>query len=162
MYRRPWQTPGTADGTGVSVETDAPAAPPAPAPVPASPEDEVQPVTVDAAPAEPAEPQEEDIAALQPNETPPASNPADEPDDQEVSIQDSPIAVEGDEDVLPRKRARIAALPQIGGEQAETSTTIVGKRVVPLDRTRRHTRRTRGCGAACGRQADRGLCRGIR
>ncbi len=50
--------------------------------------------------------------------------------EDEVSVEDNPIAVEGDEDTLPRNQPRILSLPQIAPDQP--SGTLVGKRVVPL------------------------------
>jgi polysaccharide deacetylase 2 family uncharacterized protein YibQ len=40
--------------------------------------------------------------------------------------------VEGDEDTLPRNLPKLAALPQIGGEDTTSTNTLVGTRVVPL------------------------------
>ncbi|WP_155147079.1 divergent polysaccharide deacetylase family protein [Roseibium sp. RKSG952] len=148
------ENPGTNEATEVTVSTEAPTAPPAPAPVPASPQEDVEPVVVDATPPQPSQPKEEEIALLVPEdseapeqETPEqtelpreevepepetTSLPSEEGTDEEISLEDNPIAVEGDEDTLPRKRARIASLPQIGGEEPAAAATLVGKRVLPL------------------------------
>lgn len=140
----------SADGTGaVKVTTDAPAAPPAPGPVPASPDQATQPVSVDATPPAAPQPPQNKVAAAEPEAEPdplkkPLPEASTQPDqdisapelekngDQPSLTDESPIAVEGDEDTQPRKRSRIAALPQIGGSPAPTSSSIAGKRVVPL------------------------------
>lgn len=129
-------TPDVASETQVTVSTEAPVAPQPPAllqgetnaeslpevalnvPQPA----EVEPEPVEADPtAEVAEPQ-----------------PAPEADTTDVSVaeenpfEDSPIAVEGDEDTAPRNLPGIAAVPQIGGEAEPAENQTVGQRVVPL------------------------------
>lgn len=136
--------PGENDVAAVDVATDAPAAPPAPGPVPSSPEEEVQPVAVDATPPAAPQPPKKEVAALEPEtagpDTAEAANPGpdgatgarDSQTDQAALTDDSPIAVEGEDDTRPRKRARIAALPQIGNAQVPVSSSIVGKRIVPL------------------------------
>lgn len=140
--------PGAGDASSVDVTTDAPAAPPAPGPVPSSPDEEVQPVTVDATPPAAPQPPAQEVTAVEPETAEPETTANAEPEatpepetavlpstpepDQPTGTGDSPIAVEGDEDTQPRKRARIAALPQIGGEQATASSSIAGKRVIPL------------------------------
>ncbi|WP_170424552.1 divergent polysaccharide deacetylase family protein [Ruegeria arenilitoris] len=76
------------------------------------------------------EPQPE-IAAVQPEEQP--GPVAVEPQESEAEpLAENPIAVEGEEDPQLRKLPRIAAVPQIGGEETETAGPTVGTRVVPL------------------------------
>lgn len=134
--------PGASDAAAVEVTTDAPAAPPSPLPVPASPDEDVQPVTVDATPPAAPKPRDEEVAALEPEAPEPETDPQTEPDIATLApvpeasspsgTDASPIAVEGKENTQPRKRARIATLPQIGGDQPSTATSIVGQRILPL------------------------------
>lgn len=131
------EQPNVPDVTEVAVITDPPAAPPTPTTAPVSPREEAQPDGIDETPAPPPAPEASEIAALQPEPQPePAPLPQVSGDGQEPEeenpFENSPIAVEGDEDALPRELPRIAALPQIGGEQTVESNSIVGKRVVPL------------------------------
>ncbi len=51
---------------------------------------------------------------------------------EENPFENSPIAVEGDEDTAPRDLPRIASVPQIGGEGEAVTVPSVGTRVVPL------------------------------
>ncbi|WP_170325047.1 divergent polysaccharide deacetylase family protein [Ruegeria arenilitoris] len=51
---------------------------------------------------------------------------------EENPFENSPIAVEGDEDAAPRDLPRIASVPQIGGEGEAAAGPSVGTRVVPL------------------------------
>ncbi|WP_170477623.1 divergent polysaccharide deacetylase family protein [Ruegeria arenilitoris] len=71
----------------------------------------------------------EQVAAVQPDDTPQpeAQTPKVEED---IAVDENPIAVEGEEDTLPRNQPRIISLPQISPEQP--SGTRVGKRIVPL------------------------------
>ena len=46
--------------------------------------------------------------------------------DEENPFENSPIAVEGDEDTLPRNLPKLAALPQIGGEDTTSTNSLVG------------------------------------
>ncbi|MBO9435162.1 divergent polysaccharide deacetylase family protein [Ruegeria sp. R13_0] len=123
------QEPQAEDQTSVTVMTDAPAAPQAPSTAPASPETDAAPVVVDEAPEPSAEP--EDVATLLP-ELPSQLAPEEAELDEENPFENSPIAVEGDEDTLPRNLPKLAALPQIGGEDTTSTNTLVGTRVVPL------------------------------
>lgn len=68
------------------------------------------------------------------NEPEPKPEPtAIEPQTPEVDpLENNPIAVEGEEDLQLKKLPRIAAVPQIGGEETDTDGLTVGKRVVPL------------------------------
>lgn len=118
--------PGTADE--VAVLTNPPAAPPLPGVAPETPQDEVQPQVIGEAPTAP---EAEEVAVLEPVPSIDVPGPT-EDSTEENPFENSPIAVEGDEDTLPRTLPRIAALPQIGGENETSSSTIVGKRVVPL------------------------------
>ncbi|NVO55377.1 divergent polysaccharide deacetylase family protein [Rhodobacteraceae bacterium B1Z28] len=125
------EQPDPTVSTEVSVVIEPPATPPAPSSAPASPQDEEQPVTIDETPAPPAEPESEEVAVILPEFAPESPEVIQDPE-VENPFENSPIAVEGDEDVLPRELPRIAALPQIGGEQTSASNSIVGTRVVPL------------------------------
>lgn len=133
--------------TEVTVATETPAAPSAPEVALQTPLDETVPVVIDETPEPPAQPEEVAVPRAEPNPEPipktedvVVANPEPEPltlprqdTTEEVNpFENSPIAVEGDEDTLPRELPRIAALPQIGGDQPETNGSIVGKRVVPL------------------------------
>ncbi|MEX0279490.1 MAG: divergent polysaccharide deacetylase family protein [Ruegeria sp.] len=75
-------------------------------------------------PSEPSESQDAQIAALSPD--------VEQETDEGVSIQDNPIAVEGDEDTLPRNQPRILTLPEAPDDPSTPSGTLVGKRVIPL------------------------------
>ncbi len=137
--------PGSGTAGSVEVSTVAPAALPVPGPVPASPDQDVAPIAVDPTPpAAPQPPADDPIATAEPD-TGPALQPDPAPQEPEVAAvpettpeevpsitSQGPIAVEGNEDTAPRKRGRIAALPQIGGAQIAPSATGVGKRVLPL------------------------------
>ncbi len=115
----------------VTVVTDAPAAPPTPSAPSVTPEEEPEPVVVDDTPEPSAE--TEEVAVLQPEPELPSQTAPEEADtEQENPFENSPIAVEGDEDALPRKLPKIAALPQIGGEEIASTSTLVGKRILPL------------------------------
>ncbi len=131
------------------VSVDAPEAQPEPVA-----EAEVQPDVAEATPqAEPegveAEPQPEpEIAEVEPQPEPEvapetesvAAKVAPEPEVADTAVpegetnpfENSPIAVEGDEDAAPRDLPRIASVPQIGGEGDAASVPNVGTRVVPL------------------------------
>ncbi|NOE32752.1 MULTISPECIES: divergent polysaccharide deacetylase family protein [unclassified Ruegeria] len=123
--------PEAAVATEVSVVTEAPAAPPEPSLAPAAPQDEAEPAVIDDTPTPPVEePQTTEVALVEPKQDP---LPQTTVDTEEVNpFESSPIAVEGDEEILPRKLPRIAALPQIGGEQEVPVSSTIGKRVVPL------------------------------
>ncbi len=123
------QEPQAEDQTSVTVMTDAPAAPQAPSTAPALPETDAAPVVVDEVPEPSAEP--EDVATLLP-ELPSQLAPEEAELDEENPFENSPIAVEGDEDTLPRNLPKLAALPQIGGEDTTSTNSLVGTRVVPL------------------------------
>ncbi len=123
------QEPQAEDQTSVTVMTDAPAAPQAPSTAPALPETDAAPVVVDDAPEPSAEP--EDVATLLP-ELPSQLAPEEAELEEENPFENSPIAVEGDEDTLPRNLPKLAALPQIGGEDTTSTNSLVGTRVVPL------------------------------
>ncbi|WP_050602346.1 divergent polysaccharide deacetylase family protein [Ruegeria sp. 6PALISEP08] len=122
--------PEAADVTEVSVVTEAPAAPPEPSLAPSVPQDEAIPAVIDDTPTPPTEePETTEVALLQPEQDP---LPQTADTEEENPFESSPIAVEGDEDTLPRKLPRIAALPQIGSEQQASGSSTVGTRVVPL------------------------------
>ncbi len=123
------QEPQAEDQTSVTVMTDAPAVPQAPSTAPALPETDAAPVVVDEAPEPSAEP--EDVATLLPD-LPSQLAPEEAELDEENPFENSPIAVEGDEDTLPRNLPKLAALPQIGGEDTTSTNSLVGTRVVPL------------------------------
>jgi len=140
-----FEKPGIGQNGAAVVSTEAPAAPPAPAPVPASPDQAVQPVDVDSEPPAAPDPSNQVTAqgvepgidqGSQPNPKTASTETGALPNAPEAEApsitSQSPIAVEGNEDTAPRKRARIAALPQIGAEQPAPLTRGVGKRVVPL------------------------------
>lgn len=125
--------PVAATGTEIAIVTDTPAAPPAPGTAPAVEQPDADPVVLDDTPTPP---QPNVTAALDPEPALPSQIAPDADVDVSDDAQDenpfenSPIAVEGDEDTLPRKLPRIAALPQIGGDQV--GAAIAGTRVVPL------------------------------
>lgn len=127
--------PAATVATEVSVMTEAPAAPPEPSQVPAVQQEQSVPVVIDETPTPPTESDTTDVAVLEPEPNPLPQVEA-EPQTKDTttdnSFESSPIAVEGDEDTLPRELPRIAALPQIGGEQEESASSIVGKRILPL------------------------------
>jgi len=123
------QEPQAEDQTSVTVMTDAPVAPHSPITAPALPETDAAPVVVDEAPEPSAEP--EDVATLLPD-LPSQLAPEEAELDEENPFENSPIAVEGDEGTLPRNLPRLAALPQIGGEDTSSTNSLVGTRVVPL------------------------------
>ncbi len=125
------ETPDVAPEPEVAVAPDAPVAPPAPAIPGGTPQVESLPEVADTAPEPPAPPAEE-VAVLEP-EAEPAPLPG-TPEEPKVEnpFENSPIAVEGDEDTLPRNLPRIATLPQIGGDQPATAGSTIGRRVVPL------------------------------
>ncbi|WP_171176685.1 divergent polysaccharide deacetylase family protein [Ruegeria sp. HKCCD8929] len=100
--------PAAGSETDVEVESVAPVAPPSPASLPESPTDDIQPVVVDDQPSQPAPPE---VAEL------PGSKP-----------EAQPTAESG----ITAQRPRLAALPQIGGDQSGGTGTGVGTRVVPL------------------------------
>ncbi|NOC82498.1 divergent polysaccharide deacetylase family protein [Ruegeria sp. HKCCD6428] len=129
--------PEAAGANEVSFVIEAPAALPEPSQVPSIQPDDALPAVIDETPAPPAEPENTEVAALAPEPDPlPRAAPEPEPESTETEEQNpfenSPIAVEGDEDTMPRELPRIAALPQIGGEQKASASSIIGKRVVPL------------------------------
>ncbi|WP_300066331.1 polysaccharide deacteylase family 2 protein [uncultured Ruegeria sp.] len=125
------EQPEPSASTEVSVVTDTPAAAPTPSTAPALPPEDEQPLVIDDTPAPLVEPEGEEVAVLQPEPTPETPSVGAEAE-EENPFENSPIAVEGDEDTMPRELPRIAALPQIGGEQPVEDSSIVGKRVVPL------------------------------
>ncbi|WP_120635539.1 divergent polysaccharide deacetylase family protein [Ruegeria sp. EL01] len=125
------EQPEPSASTEVSVVTDAPAAPPTPSVALVVPQEDEQPLVIDDTPAPLVEPEGEEVAVLQPEPTPETPSVGTEAE-EENPFENSPIAVEGDEDTMPRELPRIAALPQIGGEQPVEDSSIVGKRVVPL------------------------------
>ncbi|WP_299075575.1 polysaccharide deacteylase family 2 protein [uncultured Ruegeria sp.] len=125
------EQPEPSASTEVSVVTDTPAAPPTPSTAPALPPEDEQPLVIDDTPAPLVEPEGEEVAVLQPEPTPETPSVGAEAE-EENPFENSPIAVEGDEDTMPRELPRIAALPQIGGEQPVEDSSILGKRVVPL------------------------------
>ncbi|WP_170413598.1 divergent polysaccharide deacetylase family protein [Ruegeria atlantica] len=100
---------------------------------------EAQPDVVEPSPeiadteVEPEPQPEPEVAAVQPEPEPQPEPTAIEPQAPEVSSpENNPIAVEGEEDPQLKKLPRIAAVPQIGGEEPVTASVTVGKRVVPL------------------------------
>ncbi|WP_170557134.1 divergent polysaccharide deacetylase family protein [Ruegeria atlantica] len=94
-------------------------------PLPEVTETEVEP--------EPAPEPLPEIAAVEPEPEPNPEPVAIETQEPEVDpLENNPIAVEGEEDPQLRKLPRIAAVPQIGGEETEPAGLTVGKRVVPL------------------------------
>ncbi len=123
------EQPDPAVSEDVAVLTDPPAAPQLPGAAPEAPQDDSQPLVIDETPAPPAK---EDVAGLEPQPEPTPLPGTSSEDTEENPFENSPIAVEGDEDVLPRTLPRLAALPQIGGEGETSTSSIIGKRVVPL------------------------------
>ncbi len=126
------EQPGSAD---VSVVTEAPTAPPSPSSAPTAPQDDTQPIVIDETPEQPTEPETQDVAVLEPEPQPenlPATPDTAVDAEEENPFENSPIAAEGEEEILPRELPRIAALPQIGGDEATNGNSIVGTRVVPL------------------------------
>ncbi|MGI9369052.1 MAG: divergent polysaccharide deacetylase family protein [Ruegeria sp.] len=130
--------PDVEQDSPVKVESVAPIAPPTPSPAPISPQEDTPP-TIEEAPVVPEAPETVEIAVVEPEAEPePESEseaevtqvPADAPD-AEVKVQDDPVATEGEETQDKDDLPRIAALPQIGGEQSSAGATI-GRRVVPL------------------------------
>ncbi len=120
------------DLTAETVQPPAPKPPETPEPAPQvaeAPEpqaDEVPEPAPQAAPVpDDTETEAPRIAGLQPEPQAPEI-------EEEVSIQDNPIAVEGDEDTLPRNQPRIFSVPEAPSDQSSSSGTLVGKRVVPL------------------------------
>ncbi len=124
------QSPQQAGGADVTISTEAPIAPQAPAPLPEAPLAEADPIVAEDSPEPPAPVVEEAEVEAAPDETEVAA--LDEQENEEKPFEDSPIAVEGGEDVLPRSLPRIAAVPQIGVEQSQDAPNSIGKRVVPL------------------------------
>lgn len=111
---------------------------PEPTEAEAQPEPEIAEVDPESQPAiAVVEPQPE--PALAP-ETESEGAPQAEPDVADTAateekanpFENSPIAVEGDEDAAPRDLPRIASVPQIGGESEAVAAPGVGTRVVPL------------------------------
>jgi len=128
------EAPDVTPSADVTVSTEAPAAPQAPSLVQDAPEVEALPEIVIDLPKAPEVPTE-DIATADPEpKAEPEPEIASEPSQEaeENPFEDSPIAVEGDEDTTPRELPRIAAVPQIGGEQETATGLTIGKRVVPL------------------------------
>ncbi|MES0824275.1 divergent polysaccharide deacetylase family protein [Ruegeria sp. SCP11] len=122
------EAPVAPSSTPVSVMTEAPIAPQSPPLVQTSPNTEslpdvslevpaVQPKPEIAEVAPKAEPEVADLSTQEPEANP---------------FEDSPIAVEGDEDTAPRNLPRIASVPQIGGDGETSAIPTIGKRVVPL------------------------------
>ena len=135
------EQPGAVETPEVAATANPPAIPSAPAALPVVPQNGAEPVTIDQTPPPSPAPEETEVATLEPEPEPEPESAAltlpevtDTPaeSEEENPFENSPIAVEGDEDALPRALPRIAALPQIGGEQTTQSNTIVGKRVLPL------------------------------
>ncbi|MFY2825031.1 divergent polysaccharide deacetylase family protein [Ruegeria sp. MALMAid1280] len=140
----------------VEVQPDVAETTPQPEPEVAELEPQVEPEGVEAEPQpEPeiaeVEPQPEpEIAEVEPQPEPevapetesvvtevaPEPEPevadTDVPEAETNPFENSPIAVEGDEDAAPRDLPRIASVPQIGGEGDAASVPNVGTRVVPL------------------------------
>ncbi len=115
----------------VKVESVAPIAPPTPSPAPVSPQEDTPPTIEEA----PAVPETVDVAVVEPEVEPepeaePVQEPMDEPAADEI-VQDDPVAAEDEETADTDNSPRIAALPQIGGEQSSAGTTV-GRRIVPL------------------------------
>ncbi|GAA6158111.1 hypothetical protein NBRC116589_02850 [Ruegeria sp. HU-ET01832] len=143
----------------VAVTSEAPVQPQAPAVLPDTPIAEGQPELIEEPPAPPApevdalevpveqpqpesvepEPDQSQAAELEPApDFEPESTEA-EPlpeiaalEPKEDLPEENPIAVEGDETDLNRSLPRIAAVPQIGGDQNGAGGLTVGRRVVPL------------------------------
>lgn len=141
------ETPQTTTAPVVSVQTEAPAAPQTPvaAPEPAQPEAAPVVITDAPPPPEPEQTPEPQVVEATPEEQVVESAPQEdapqvavvEPEPESVPEieslpQENPIAVEGEEDTRPVRQPRVLTLPQIGGEQSESSGTLIGKRVVPL------------------------------
>ncbi|WP_037315725.1 divergent polysaccharide deacetylase family protein [Ruegeria halocynthiae] len=123
--------PDVTNTSGITVSTEAPLAPQAPDPVQVSPDASDAPVVIADAP-QPTPVETEDFAVAEPLPEPQTDARLTQPEQPEVDpFKDNPIAVEGDEDTLPRDRPKIAALPQIGSDQVAPAATL-GKRVVPL------------------------------
>ncbi len=115
----------------VKVESVAPIAPPTPSPAPVSPQEDTPPTIEEA----PAVPETVDVAVVEPEVGPEpeaelVQEPVDEPAAEEI-VQDDPVAAEDEEIADTDHSPRIAALPQIGGEQSSAGTTV-GRRIVPL------------------------------
>ncbi|WP_424833562.1 divergent polysaccharide deacetylase family protein [Ruegeria sp.] len=154
------EAPSVPSETTITVAPEAPAALAA-TPVPQRPTPEVQPETVAEAPTPPeapaAEPEvAETVIEEQPEAEPEVAeqNVQDEAEEEQIavvqpeteappeielpelksepSVEDNPIAVEGEEDTATRTLPRIATLPQIGSEQVSITTPSVGRRIVPL------------------------------
>ncbi len=138
------EAPAAISSSDVTVQTEAPAAPPNPLAEPTSPRQEAEPGALADAPAAPApeeapKPQVAEetpgeapqVAALQP-ETVELPDAAPEAEEAEPVPDENPIAVEGEEDTRPVRQPRVLTLPQIGGEGATGSGSLIGKRVVPL------------------------------
>ncbi len=122
-----FDAPDATTSAEVSVSTEAPIAPQAPPLVQGAADAEALPEVVIDVPELPKEevaevpPEPEvDVASALPQES------------EENPFEDSPIAVEGDEDTAPRDLPRIASVPQIGGEEEVPAGLTVGTRVVPL------------------------------
>ncbi|WP_420587011.1 divergent polysaccharide deacetylase family protein [Ruegeria sp.] len=132
--------PTNVEASEVSVSAVAPVAPQAPPLEQETPNVEVLPEVSLDVPA----PQPEPSAEPQPapvTEAIPQPEPAPEPNTEVAALEeeveenpfeDSPIAVEGDEDTAPRKLPRIASVPQIGAADEGAENRTVGTRVVPL------------------------------
>ena len=146
------EKPATGAAATVEIARVAPATPPAPLTAPVTQDQGAEPVSVDPTPpAAPRPPEATALAEPQPTPgadsdqaaaSPDAEGDAAEPDadlpEQQAAVTEpqaaapNPIAVEGEENTQPRKRARIAALPQIGGQQIASASPTIGRRVVPL------------------------------
>ncbi|WP_245709695.1 divergent polysaccharide deacteylase family protein [Ruegeria halocynthiae] len=139
------EAPVSVSSPAVAVQTDAPTAPPAPPATPETPQQEAEPaILADApSPSEPVEEPEPQVVEETPEETAPqvaALQPrpellpdvAPEAPDAETEPERNPIAVEGEENTRPVRQPRVLTLPQIDGDGATSSGTLVGKRVIPL------------------------------
>nr|WP_170760106.1 divergent polysaccharide deacetylase family protein [Ruegeria lacuscaerulensis] len=123
--------PNVTESAEVAVSTEAPAALQATPLVQGTPEAETLPEVVIDVPQAPEVPTEEIAEAEEPEpEVDVASITKPEP--QENPFEDSPIAVEGNEDTAPRNLPRIASVPQIGGAEEAPAGLTIGTRVVPL------------------------------
>lgn len=125
--------------TDVAIATEAPVAPQAPT-SPQVPEAlaeaplaEDVPAVIEEAPTPPAPVEEVVVEEVAPAEDIPVSEPLPEVAavEPEPETQD-PVAVEPKDEEPTRTLPRIAAVPQIGADQATEGTQGVGRRVVPL------------------------------
>ncbi|WP_170570534.1 divergent polysaccharide deacetylase family protein [Ruegeria atlantica] len=123
-----FDTPDAASSSSVNVRTEAPVAPQSPPLLQVSPNTESLPDVSVEVPAVQTQPEN---AETEPKSEPETSEVvAQEP--EQNPFEDSPIAVEGDEDTAPRKLPRIASVPRIGGGGEGSTSPTIGQRVVPL------------------------------